>query len=82
MKKKEHLYVFLMGLDGKFNTVKTQILSTRPLLSLGAASHLVSEDEQQQQISNVRAPSVEAMAFQVPSRREDKQDDKNFDRNG
>lgn len=47
MKEKERLYEFCMGLDKNFGTVKTQILSTTPTVSLGMAYHLVSEDEKQ-----------------------------------
>lgn len=36
-----------MGLNDEYNAVKTQILSSKPLLGLGIAYHLVSQDEQQ-----------------------------------
>nr|GMD59534.1 Integrase, catalytic core [Ipomoea batatas] len=39
LREKEQLYDFLMGLDEEFNTVKSQILSTRPIPSLGVAYH-------------------------------------------
>nr|GMD37430.1 Integrase, catalytic core [Ipomoea batatas] len=52
LREKEQLYDFLMGLDEEFNTVKSQILSTRPIPSLGVAYHMVSEDEQQRLISS------------------------------
>ncbi|KAL6564318.1 hypothetical protein OROMI_015768 [Orobanche minor] len=65
MREKERLYEFLMGLDESFGTVKTQILSTKPMLSLGVAYHLVSEDERQRQITTTGRPSIEAAAFQT-----------------
>lgn len=59
------LYDFLMGLNEEFGTVKTHILSTKPLMSVSAAYHLVSEDEKQRQVSTMQKANVEAMAFQV-----------------
>ncbi|KAI3733020.1 hypothetical protein L1987_64235 [Smallanthus sonchifolius] len=47
IKEKERLYEFLLGLDGEFATIRTQILAMNPTPSLGTAYHLVSEDEQQ-----------------------------------
>lgn len=61
--EKEQIYKFLMGLYDAFNTVKTQILSTRPLPSLGATYHSVAEDEQQRLISSSRRQSVDGAAF-------------------
>ncbi|KAH6781144.1 hypothetical protein C2S52_012381 [Perilla frutescens var. hirtella] len=49
--EKERIYEFLMGLYDVFNTIKTQILSTKPMPSLRVAYHLVAKDEQQQLIS-------------------------------
>nr|KAJ0221014.1 hypothetical protein LSAT_V11C200080010 [Lactuca sativa] len=40
-KEKECIYEFLMGLDDVFCIVKTQILSTKPMPSLGTCYHLV-----------------------------------------
>lgn len=65
MRDKEHLYEFLMGLDESFGIVKTQILSTRPMVSLGAAFHIVSEDERQKQITSGGRTQVDATAFQT-----------------
>ncbi len=42
----KQLYDFLMGLDNTFSIIKTQILSTKPIPSLGSAYHLVTQDEQ------------------------------------
>lgn len=42
---KEILYDFLMGLNEEYNMIKTQILSSDPLPTLGVAYHLVSQDE-------------------------------------
>ncbi|KAG6393276.1 hypothetical protein SASPL_147517 [Salvia splendens] len=69
MKEKERLYEFLMGLDESFGTVKTQILSTKPVVSLGASFHLVSEDERQKQIYATEKTSVGAAAFQTQAAR-------------
>lgn len=69
MKEKERLYEFLMGLDESFGTVRTQILSTKPMVSLGASFHLVSEDERQKQIYATGKTSVEAAAFQTQAAR-------------
>lgn len=69
-RERERLYEFLMGLNEEYTTIKTQILSTRPSPSLGAAFHLVSEDEQQRIISATRRPIQEMTAFQVTGRRD------------
>jgi hypothetical protein len=45
--EKERLYQFLMGLDGGFSTIRTQVLSMRPNPTLREAYRLASEDEQQ-----------------------------------
>ncbi|KAI3759425.1 hypothetical protein L6452_07232 [Arctium lappa] len=63
-KEKERLYEFLMGLDGVFSTIRTQILVSKPTPTLGTAYHLVSEDEQQRAISTTRKPTQEAAVFQ------------------
>ncbi|KAJ9540324.1 hypothetical protein OSB04_026830 [Centaurea solstitialis] len=65
IREKERLYEFLMGLDESFGTIKTQILSTKPIVSLGTAYHLVSEDEKQKQIATTGRIKVEAAAFQA-----------------
>nr|GLL16801.1 uncharacterized protein LOC109166102 [Ipomoea trifida] len=72
LREKEQLYDFLMGLDEEFNTVKSQILSTRPIPSLGVAYHMVSEDEQQRLISSTAKHGTEMTAFHVQSRRVEK----------
>lgn len=66
-KEKERIYKFLMGLDESFGTIKTQILSTKPIPSLGTVYHLVAEDKQQKNISATRKPAivVEVAVFQV-----------------
>lgn len=65
MRDKERLYDFLMGLNEEYGAVKTQILSTDPLPTLGSAYHLVSQDEQQRQIGTARITSNETAAFQA-----------------
>lgn len=55
--------IFLMGLDDSFGTIKSQILSTKPLLGLGTVYHLVIEDEQQKNISVIRKLVVEVTAY-------------------
>nr|GLL33741.1 uncharacterized protein LOC109163537 [Ipomoea trifida] len=65
MKEKEQLYDFLMGLDEEFTAVKSQILCSKPMSSLGRAYHMVSKDEQQRQVSATHKPMVEATAFQT-----------------
>nr|GLL24338.1 uncharacterized protein LOC109166102 [Ipomoea trifida] len=65
MKEKEQLYDFLMGLDEEFTAVKSQILCSKPTPSLGRAYHMVSEDEQQRQVSATHKPMAEATAFQT-----------------
>ncbi|KAJ9558208.1 hypothetical protein OSB04_012822 [Centaurea solstitialis] len=71
-KEKERIYEFLMGLDGVFSTIRTQILASKPTPTLGAAYHLVSEDKQQRAISAAKKPMQEAAAFQsfMQNRRE------------
>ena len=46
IKEREQLYVFVMSLEDMFNTIKMQILKTRPISSLERAYHFVAEDEQ------------------------------------
>nr|GMC49225.1 retrovirus-related Pol polyprotein from transposon TNT 1-94 [Ipomoea batatas] len=65
MKEKEQLYDFLMGLDEEFTAVKSHILCSKPTPSLGRAYHMVSEDEQQRQVSATHKPMAEATAFQT-----------------
>nr|GMD32850.1 Integrase, catalytic core [Ipomoea batatas] len=79
--EKEQLYDFLMGLDEEFNTVKSQILSTRPIPSLGVAYHMVSEDEQQRLISSTAKHGTEMTAFHVQSRRVEKSRGEPIDNN-
>ena len=52
--EKERLYEFLMGLDAEFTVIRTQILATKPIVSLYSAYHLVAEDERQRGISSER----------------------------
>ena len=54
LRDKERLYEFLTGLNDDFNTFKTQILSIDLLPTLGAAYHLVSQDEQERLIGTAR----------------------------
>lgn len=63
MRENEQMYDFLMCLNEVFATVKTQILSVAPTLSLGHAYHLVAEDEQQRLISAMYKPVTETTAF-------------------
>nr|XP_043616027.1 uncharacterized protein LOC122587938 [Erigeron canadensis] len=66
--EKERLYEFLMGLDSEFTVIKTQILATKPVPSLGTAYHLVVEDERQRSISSEGRIQREPAAFKVASR--------------
>ncbi|XP_071739001.1 uncharacterized protein [Rutidosis leptorrhynchoides] len=68
MRDKERLYDFLMGLNEEYNAIRTQILSSTPIPSVGAAFHLVSQDEQQRMIGNSRNNNTEASAIQVTGR--------------
>ncbi|XP_076888128.1 uncharacterized protein LOC143538449 [Bidens hawaiensis] len=68
-REKEQLYEFLMGLDEAFNTIKTQILTTKPTPSLSTAYRLVSEEEKRREIATFTRPNNnEAAAFQVQNR--------------
>ncbi|KAM0035947.1 hypothetical protein Hdeb2414_s0015g00452511 [Helianthus debilis subsp. tardiflorus] len=58
-----------MGLDGEFSIIRTQILATKSIPSLGSAYHLVAEDEQQRAIAGVKRPVNETMAFQTSMKR-------------
>ncbi|XP_071699403.1 uncharacterized protein [Rutidosis leptorrhynchoides] len=62
---KDRLYDFLMGLNEEYNTVRTQILSSNPIPTVGAAFHLVNQDEQQRIIGNSCSNSSEVSAFQT-----------------
>lgn len=72
VKEKERLYEFLLGVDGEYSTIRTQILAMNPIPTLGAAYHLVSEDEQQRNVTTGKRNIVDATAFQafVPSKRD------------
>ncbi|KAI3499150.1 hypothetical protein L1887_34943 [Cichorium endivia] len=70
LREKEKIYEFLMGLDGEFSIVRTQILSMKPTPSLGNVYHLVAEDEQQRSITTTKRPTTEAAAFQAFVKRE------------
>ncbi|CAH9084424.1 unnamed protein product [Cuscuta epithymum] len=62
-REREQLYEFLMGLDEAFNTVRSQILTTKPAPTLGAAYHMVAEDERQRLVSDGRRQPQEVSAF-------------------
>ncbi|XP_071688173.1 uncharacterized protein [Rutidosis leptorrhynchoides] len=68
MRDKEKLYNFLMGLNEEYGTVRTQILSRTPLSILGAAFHLVNQDEQQRHVGFSRPVNTDASAFQTKSK--------------
>ncbi|XP_071695157.1 uncharacterized protein [Rutidosis leptorrhynchoides] len=63
MRDKDRLYDFLMGLNEDFSTVRTQILSSDPILTVGAAFHLVSQDEHQRATGNYRTHNTDATTF-------------------
>ncbi|KAM0060750.1 putative transcription factor interactor and regulator CCHC(Zn) family [Helianthus debilis subsp. tardiflorus] len=69
LREKEQLYEFLMGLDSEFSVIRTQILATKPIPSLGNAYHLVAEDEQQRVIAGGKRPVGETVAFQASVKR-------------
>ncbi|MFS7965118.1 hypothetical protein Hanom_Chr08g00758341 [Helianthus anomalus] len=54
-----------MGLDNQFGVIKTQILAMKPTPNLGAAYHLVTEDEQQRAIATTKRPVQDVAAFQT-----------------
>nr|GEV01510.1 hypothetical protein [Tanacetum cinerariifolium] len=68
-REKEQLYGFLMGLDNEFSVVRTQILATKPISSLGNAYYLVAQDEQQRSKTSGKRDINEAVAFQASVRR-------------
>ncbi|KAI3712838.1 hypothetical protein L1987_71405 [Smallanthus sonchifolius] len=69
LKEKERLYEFLMGLNADFTVIRTQILAMKPTPTLGAAYHLVAEDEQQRNIAAGKKTTPESMAFQATQQR-------------
>ncbi|GJZ80943.1 putative RNA-directed DNA polymerase [Tanacetum coccineum] len=52
--EKERLYEFLMGLDNDFNVIKTQILATKPIPTLGTAYHMVKEGKENDECTECR----------------------------
>ncbi|XP_022852745.1 uncharacterized protein LOC111374322 [Olea europaea var. sylvestris] len=62
-REKEKVHQFLMGLNEKYNTVRSQILNTDPLPSLSRTYALVTQEERQQYVTTSRLPAVEAVAF-------------------
>ncbi|GJQ91627.1 putative RNA-directed DNA polymerase [Tanacetum coccineum] len=67
--EKERLYEFLMGLDAEFTVIRTQILATKPVPSLGTAYHMVAEDDRQRAVSNENINPHESTAFKAFQRR-------------
>ncbi|CAH9145484.1 unnamed protein product [Cuscuta epithymum] len=67
---RDQLYDFLMGLDDAYGHLKTQILATRPVPTLTAAYHLVSEGEQHISIASSRKPSSDGVAFHIQTKKE------------
>ncbi|XP_023740488.1 uncharacterized protein LOC111888542 [Lactuca sativa] len=72
-KENERLYEFLMGLNGEFSTIRTQILSMSPIPTLRTAYHIIAKDEQQRAIFANKRTAIDSAAFQAfpPSRPED-----------
>ncbi|CAH9096736.1 unnamed protein product [Cuscuta epithymum] len=62
---RDHLYDFLMGLEEYYGPLKSQILATRPIPTLTAAYHLISEAEHHRNIVTTRKTGVENAAFQA-----------------
>lgn len=58
-----------MGLDAEFTVIRTQILATKPIPSLGTAYHMVAEDERQRAVSNENAKPLEFAAFKAFEKR-------------
>lgn len=54
-----------MGLDNNFNVIKTQILATKPVPTLGTAYHVVAEDERQRAVSLENQATTEPVAFKA-----------------
>ncbi|KAJ0898906.1 putative transcription factor interactor and regulator CCHC(Zn) family [Helianthus annuus] len=55
-----------MGLDDNFSVIKTQILAMKPTSSMGAAYHLIAEDEHQRNIAVGRKGNgADTTAFQA-----------------
>ncbi|GJZ69412.1 hypothetical protein Tco_0632962 [Tanacetum coccineum] len=63
--EKERLYEVLIGLDAKFIVIRTQILATKPVPSLGTTYHMVAEDERQRAVSNENINPHESTAFKA-----------------
>lgn len=63
MREKEYLYDFLIGLDDMFATVKTKILSSQPIPSVGIVYYLVAQDEQHCNISTSQDSCAESTTF-------------------
>ncbi|XP_021979367.1 uncharacterized protein LOC110875477 [Helianthus annuus] len=85
LKEKKKLYEFLLGLDGDYSTIRTQIMAMNPMSTLGLAYHLVSEDEQKRNLTIGKRTGVDLAAFQafVPSNLDcNQQTNKNNQREG
>lgn len=54
-----------MGLEDTFETIKMQILSTKPMSSLEVIYHLVSEDEQQRNIYTAIKFNIDTTTYHV-----------------
>nr|GEX93575.1 Gag-pre-integrase domain, Gag-polypeptide of LTR copia-type [Tanacetum cinerariifolium] len=68
--EKQKLYEFLMRLDSDFNVIRTQILATKPVPTLGTAYHMVAEDERQRAISLENQAVPEPAEFKAFQRRD------------
>lgn len=68
--EKERLYQFLMGLDAESYVIKTQILATKPISTLGNTYSLVAEDERKRSVSNDKRVQPEAAEFKAFQRKD------------
>nr|GFB38101.1 hypothetical protein [Tanacetum cinerariifolium] len=68
--EKQKLYEFLIGLDSDFNVIRTQILATKPVPTLGTTYHMVEKDERQRAISLENQAVPEPAAFKAFQRRD------------
>ncbi|CAH9095329.1 unnamed protein product, partial [Cuscuta epithymum] len=67
---RDRLYDFLMGLDDVYRNLKSQILATRPVPTLTASYHLISESEHHLSIASTRKPGVDGTAFYTHPKRD------------
>ncbi|KAK3013632.1 hypothetical protein RJ639_010258 [Escallonia herrerae] len=63
MREEEKVFIFFMGLDDTYKTVRSQILSIDPFPGLGRAYVVAAQEKKQQVVAAARVPTIEAITL-------------------